>query len=230
MRFSMDRIQIKPGQKVSLVLTDAERAQVLNKLMHLDPELEVLIRKTSPGQPIRMSVDDLDLLGDCVAAEGNHTKDKKLGRSLDRIFTKIERLQDSYTDDEPPKVISLADDRTAKLVAEQGKWAKAVLRAATQLRIKTKPVERLPLKKIERVVLATLPALQPKLRNKLVKEGSTFTVAEVVSMTTAIAEALPGAEALQEVTLLFIAKKLMECIQELVARSANRLEKAKRKR
>jgi hypothetical protein len=39
----------------------------------------------------------LDELAGFVAAEGNHTKDKKLRKELERLFDRIQTTLDSYT-------------------------------------------------------------------------------------------------------------------------------------
>ncbi len=41
----------------------------------------------------------LDELGGFVAAEANHTKDKKLRKELDHLFDRIQTTLDSYTDE-----------------------------------------------------------------------------------------------------------------------------------
>ena len=40
-----------------------------------------------------------DKLGGFVAAEANHTKDKRMRKELDRLFDRIQTTLDSYTDE-----------------------------------------------------------------------------------------------------------------------------------
>jgi len=55
-----------------------------------------------------------------VTADANHTKNKKLGKALDRFFGKITPpLLDRYTDDPPPKTLKIEDARKDKMVADQ---------------------------------------------------------------------------------------------------------------
>jgi Plasmid pRiA4b ORF-3-like protein len=109
------RIYLKPGEKVEVDLTDAERRNLLEDLTCLDPELETALRNTSSGQPVKMTLDDLDQLSGWVAAEANHTKNKKLERTLDRIFDKIGRLLGTYTENEPPKSLKIENATKAKV-------------------------------------------------------------------------------------------------------------------
>ena len=51
---------------------------------------------------IHYTLDDLDELAGHVAAEANHTKDKKLQKHLDVVFALVTKAQDSYYDDLSP--------------------------------------------------------------------------------------------------------------------------------
>jgi len=110
--------------------------------------------------------------------------------------------------------------KKAKLIADQAvalaDFAAKALVAAEQLRIKTKGVERFPLDESERATLADLPTLAAKVKKKLAKKDGSFTVAEVAGLVLAIAEALVDAEAKQQVALLLVAGKLMDCLQSNV--------------
>ena len=95
------RIRIKSDEKVPLELNDRERELIMEHTF-ADEELTNRLRVvTKKGQrPIfRFTLDDLDELGGFVAAEANHTKDKKLRRELDRLFGRIQTTLDSYTDE-----------------------------------------------------------------------------------------------------------------------------------
>jgi hypothetical protein len=54
-------------------------------------------------------------------------------------------------------------------------------------------------------------------KSKLAKAGSSFTVAEVASMTMALAEELPDNEAQKQVAVLLVVKYLMDRLQEGIA-------------
>ena len=113
--------------------------------------------------------------------------------------------------------------REAKAIADQAvalaEYAATALVAAEQLGIKAKAVEAFPLSEEERATAAHLPALAAKLKKKLVKKDDSFTVAEVASIVMAMAGSFVDAEAKQQVALLVVAKKLMECLQANFARS-----------
>lgn len=93
---------ILPNEKLPLKLTAAQRTLVLEGLTCLDQEIEQIVRGTPTGQPVMMSLDDLDDFGGFVAAEANHCKDKSKGKKLDVIFEKIQALLDKFTDEELP--------------------------------------------------------------------------------------------------------------------------------
>lgn len=95
------RSRIKPDEKVPLELNGRERELILEHTF-ADDELTNRLRVVpKKGQrPIfRFTLDDLDELGGYVAAEANHTKDKKLRKELDRLFDRIQTTLDSYTDE-----------------------------------------------------------------------------------------------------------------------------------
>jgi len=93
-------------------------------------------------------------------------------------------------------------------------WAAQALVAAEQLRIKTKPLEHFCLAPAQRDVLLLVPGISKSIRNRLLKDHSLFTVAEVASITMAIAEDLPDGDAAKQVAFMFIAKHLMDGLQD----------------
>ena len=92
--------QMKPGEKVGLTLTQAERMLLLNALHGLTEEIRDVMRATPTAQPVMLTLDNLDDLEGHVAAEANQTKDKKLRQRLDAISEKIQRHLNRH-DDEP---------------------------------------------------------------------------------------------------------------------------------
>ena len=217
-------IRIRPGEKVSLELTAEERTCILEDIGYLDPKAEATLRKTPAGQPIKMTLDELDELAGCVAAEANHTKNRKLGKILDGIFRKAEHLLTTHTDEPPPRTLSIVDAQKSKVIADQAvniaEWAAKLLIAAEQLRIKTKPVKYLCLSPGQQAVISLMPALAKSLKTRMGKDGSVFTVAEVASMLMALAEELPTGEAQKQVAVLLVARHLMDSLQEFVLGAA----------
>jgi hypothetical protein len=65
-----------------------------------DPDYTERLRPASGGQGLagEYTLDDLeDMLG-YIAAEANHTEDKKLCRELDALYDRLLRIQRSYDD------------------------------------------------------------------------------------------------------------------------------------
>lgn len=106
-------------------------------------------------------------------------------------------------------------DLTEQSVALADFAAKALI-AAEHLAIKTKTVDVFPLDEVERAVAAKLPALSVTLKKKLAKKEATFTVADTASIVLGVAEDLLEGKPLKQLKLLFIAKKLMDCLQSNV--------------
>lgn len=102
------RKRIPPNQPVPLKLTATERKLLLEDVTCLDLELVEPIEQTPTSKPIEFSLDDWEQLGGFVAAEANHTDNKKLQKKLDRIFEKIQNILDTY-DDQPDAPGSLPD-------------------------------------------------------------------------------------------------------------------------
>jgi hypothetical protein len=97
---SKPRQRIQPDQEVPLDLSDRERELILE---HSFADEALIGRLRVPPTPDRravfhFSLDDLDDLAGCVAAEANHAKDKKLRKEWDRIYARISDVLDSYVD------------------------------------------------------------------------------------------------------------------------------------
>ncbi len=115
---------------------------------------------------------------------------------------------------------STADEK-AKTLANQAvrlaEWAAQALVTAELLRIKDEPVGRFSLNDSELALLTTLSTVTPELRKKLAKKETEFTIAELADLTMALAESFADAEPKQQVELLMIAKRLMDCLQDEIA-------------
>ena len=213
------RKHIQPEEKVGLKLSAAERKLLLEDLMCLDDDYAQVIRDTPADQPVQFTLDDWDDFGGYIAAEANHTEDKKLGKKLDAIFSKIQKILDTHTDEGPPKTFKIDDARKATVISKQAvfiaEWAAKVLVAAEQLEIKNRPLEHFWLAPAQREVLLLVPSVSKTVKGKLAKEQSSFTVAEVASMTMALAEDLPDGDARKQVAVLLVAKHLMDRLQEV---------------
>lgn len=67
------RTVIKPGQKLEVDLTPAERKSILENRTLLPPEYEAMLKKVHPEQALLLTLDDLEDFSGYVAAESNHT-------------------------------------------------------------------------------------------------------------------------------------------------------------
>ena len=97
---SKQRQRIRPGQEVPLELSDRERELILEHAL-ADESLHGRLRVAlTPNQRavFHFTLDELDDLAGCVAAEANHAKDKKLRKEWDRIFARISDVLDSYVE------------------------------------------------------------------------------------------------------------------------------------
>ena len=218
----MQKKSIQPGQKLALKLTTAERKSIVEELMCFDEIYEQLIVGTPANEPLMMTLDELDDFSGYIAAEANHCDDRKKQKRLDAVFGKAQKLLDTYTDEEPSQTISFEDAKKAKLISDQAaqvaEWAAQALVAAEQLRIKTKPLEQFSLEPAQRDVLVLVPGISKSIKNRLLKDNSSFTVAEVASMIMAMAEDLPDGDAGKQVALMFVAKHLMDSLQDGILR------------
>jgi hypothetical protein len=204
--------------KVGLKLSIEERKLILESPIQIHRKLAEPIRATATGAPILLTLDELEELGGYVAAEANHTTDKKIRKKLDAIFSKIDDLLEADSDEEPARSLKFEDTQKQKLVTDQNvelaEWAAKMLIGAEQLGIKEKPVARFPLGWAERAVLLLFTAIDKKTLAKLEMEEPSVTVGEVGGSLIAVATALFDAPPLQRNALLTIAKSLMVCLEE----------------
>ena len=94
------REKIKRGQKVKVSFRPRERLLVLEHTF-TGPELTTALRRAQlkSGQyVVRYTLDDLDELLGFVAAEANHSTDKKLRKELDALYARVRREMESYDD------------------------------------------------------------------------------------------------------------------------------------
>jgi hypothetical protein len=95
------RKQIGVGEKVSLELNERERDLITKHTFAGNNLTDRLRIVPSPGQRpfYRFTLDDLDELAGYVAAEANHAKVKKLEKELRRLYGRIAKVLESYTDE-----------------------------------------------------------------------------------------------------------------------------------
>jgi hypothetical protein len=94
------RKKIKRGQKVEVRFSPRERTLVLEDTF-TGPELTTVLHRAqleAGKHVVRYSLDDLDELLGFVAAEANHSTDKKLRKELDALYAPVRREMESYDD------------------------------------------------------------------------------------------------------------------------------------
>ena len=94
------RKKIKRGQKVEVSFCPRERVLVLEHTF-TGPELTTALRRAQlelGRYVVRYTLDDLDELLGFVAAEANHSTDKKLRKELDALYARVRREMESYDD------------------------------------------------------------------------------------------------------------------------------------
>jgi hypothetical protein len=90
------KIRVKDADAVGLKLLPEER-QMLLGLPLLDEGLSNRLELTAPGESqVKFTLNELDLLAGEIAGHANHTKDRKLGKKLDAICERIERIEDMF--------------------------------------------------------------------------------------------------------------------------------------
>jgi hypothetical protein len=94
------RKKIKRGRKVDISFSPRELTLVLEHTF-TGPELTTALRRAqlkAGKYAVRYTLDDLDELLGFVAAEANHSTDKKLRKELDALYARIRREMESYDD------------------------------------------------------------------------------------------------------------------------------------
>ena len=150
----MSKKHFQSDDKIGLKLTQAERSLLLEGLTLLPSKFEEAVKGTPAKEPVLLTLDDLDELGAFIAAEANHTQDKKKGKKLDAIFQKIQKVLDTHTDEEPPRTISFDDATKSKTLignaVQVAVFTATALMAAESMGIKTKPLEHFYLSPAQR--------------------------------------------------------------------------------
>lgn len=97
-----DRKRIRPDEKIPLELNDREPELILNHSF-ADEELMGRLRVVPrPNEPsvYRFTLDEWDELAGYVAAEANHSKEKKLQKEWDQLYARIAAVLESHTDED----------------------------------------------------------------------------------------------------------------------------------
>ena len=213
----MSKKQIQSHDRFGLKLTQAERSLLLDGLTLLPSVFEEEVKRTPTKEPVMLTLDDLDELGGYIAAEANHTHDKRKGKKLDAIFQKIQKLLGTHSDEEPPRTVNFYDARKSKTLTynavQVAEFAATAIMAAESMGIKTKPLEHFYLSPAQREVLLAVPDISKSIKTRLKNDNASFTIAEVASMTMSLVETSIEGTPRQKVAALLVVNHLTERLQ-----------------
>ena len=94
------RKKIKEGQRVAVGFSPRERQLMLDHTF-AGPELTTALRRArlvDGRHVVRYTLGGLDEVLGHVAAEANHSTDRKLRRELDALYARLRREMESYDD------------------------------------------------------------------------------------------------------------------------------------
>ena len=89
--------KIPYGTKLPVKLTVRERDLILDETF-CDPGYLKMAVADNRSIKLEWSLDDIEDIQGFVAAEANHTENKKLEKELDRLFDKLQFFLDTYDD------------------------------------------------------------------------------------------------------------------------------------
>ena len=228
----MTRKHIPAGEKVAVWLTAGERKLILDR-MCLDDECEKVVLETPPGTPIAFTLEEWDLFGGCVAAEANHTSDKKLQKRLDGIFEKIQEVLDTHTDEEPELKVfdpSSVDDPDDSCEDPFFIGLAAQLRDSQAKRLGQVQTHRLKLTKPQRDALLAHGHLKTPLRDRLAVESSgprmfDFDIVDLMALAFAVPTAAKATTGRTKKTLVGAATQIAAGFTALTGTMAGRRER-----
>lgn len=206
----MKKNRKKKSPTFALDLTEAERKIILEKVADLPTSLEEIIRNTPAGQPVQMTEQQLDDLGEYIAVQAAETESKKLEQSLGEINDKISDLLGDSVEEGP------SAPAVASAVAQITDWIVQLFVLADKLRLTKTPVPHFWLSPAQRDVLISVSGMARGVKKKLLAGESSFTISEVGSMTLTLAGALPGSEPKRQFALLLVCRHLMERLRDVM--------------
>jgi hypothetical protein len=93
----MNHKKIPYGTKLPVKLTLRERDLIRDETF-CTPDFAKFAVVEGKNIKVDMSLDDIEEIQGYIAAEANHTENKKLQKELDRIFGKLQVFLDNYDD------------------------------------------------------------------------------------------------------------------------------------
>lgn len=92
---NMKRKKISPGTKLHVKLTMRERDLIRDETF-CDPHYTKLAVVDGKGIRLDVALDEIEDIQGYIAAEANHTENKKLQKELDNLFGKLQAYMDAY--------------------------------------------------------------------------------------------------------------------------------------
>lgn len=94
------RKRIELNEKVPVRITIRQRDLILENTFIGDDIIRPLRLAEVKGKNIEvwLSLSDIEELQGYIAAEANHTEDRRLQKDLDRAYARIRKVEDSYMD------------------------------------------------------------------------------------------------------------------------------------
>lgn len=214
---------LKPGRKLCLDLTAAEREIVLTKLLCLDAELEEAVKNWPPVGPLLLTLDDLAELAGHVAAAANHAGNRKLEKTLDGILAKIDHHLQHFI--EQPEGEELA----AQLQTELGHFAPLMFSLAEQAGINRSDLStQFGLPQQERTILLNLVDSEPIREKLLANKSITLTCDELGKVCTLLAKTQQNTKGEAWDRLEQIMAGLAEGLMEMLAKEVRRKPSGKK--
>lgn len=120
------RKRIKPDERIAFALTRRERDLIVERTF-IGSELETRLRLAvvSGSQLVAdLTLEDIEELAGCVAAEANHCDDPRVRRVLDAVYSRLAKLETQYTDQEPAAPVDkpVARPSGPRFTAKQGQY------------------------------------------------------------------------------------------------------------
>jgi hypothetical protein len=93
------RKKIPYGSKLPVYFSE-EELRFIREHTFINPDFGRLAVAERSKLKLELSLDDIEEVQGYIAAEANHTKNKKLQRELDLLYEKLQRFLDNYNDQE----------------------------------------------------------------------------------------------------------------------------------
>jgi len=93
----MKQKKIPYGSKLPVKLTLRERELIRDETFY-DSDFAKFAIVDGKGIKVDLSLDEIEEIQGYIAAEANHTENKKLEKKLDRLFNKLQVYLDTYDD------------------------------------------------------------------------------------------------------------------------------------